>query len=187
MWCRESADRSWSWPARSWDPGPRGLWSTGRRRRPRPRVGFVSSISLRRRRVWRGHLGRASWCRATPALQSRGGRDGDDVVGNHGDAARVRSQADLRVVEYVVGHGVVDASPLGARGSRAREPPGGDVHVARGRCTCRANRDRPRATVATDRAARGASMCRSPRTIVMSIAVCSSERTGPPTWIVVRA
>ncbi len=187
MWCSEPTDRSRSWPARSWDSGASSLWSIGRRRRSRPSVGLVSTISLRRWHVWRGHLGRATWRRATAALQSRGDRDGDDVVGDHGDASGSRSQADLRVFEHRVGHGVVDASALGARGSRTRRPPGGGVHVARGRGAGRADRDRPCATVAADRAARGASMCRSHRTAVMSIAVCSSETPGPPTWIVVGA
>jgi hypothetical protein len=187
LWCREPADGSRPWPPRSWASGPRGLWPTGRRRGSRSSVGVVSTISLRRRHVSRGHLGRAAWRRTTPALQSRGDRDGDDVVGDHGDASGSHSEAGLRVAEYVMGDGVVDTSPMGARGTRTRGPSGRGVHVARGRCACRADRDRSCATVAADRAARGASMCRSYRTVVMSIAVCSLAMTGPPTWIVVGA
>ena len=187
MRCREQADRRRSWPARSRDAGPRGVWPGGRRCESRSRLGLMSTISLRRRHVWCGPLGRAARRRTAAALQSRGDRDGDDDVGDPGTRPRQGTGANLRVAERGVGHRVVDPTPMGARAACTRRYAGGRIHVARGRRAGRADRDRPRATVATDRATRGASMCRSHRTVVMSIVVCSSETTGPPTWIVVGA
>jgi len=129
----------------------------------------------------RAHRGAARG-RAAQALWPRRDRDGIHAVGDRPGARGHGSSADLRPARHHRGDDpVADARALGSR--RASRLGRHKLVVDRRGSPHRADRDRSRTTVATDRTARGASVCWGQCNAVMGIAVCASEKPSPPRWI----